>query len=83
MRIDIIAVGEKCPVWIEQGVHEYINRMPNACKVSLKSVALAKRLRNKNINIAAGKRFILLITFLQFTVKDIRGEYILKIDLNQ
>lgn len=49
MRIDIIAVGEKCPVWIEQGVNEYINRMPNACKVSLKSVALAKRLRNKNI----------------------------------
>ena len=48
MQINIIAVGERSPYWVEQGVNQYINRMPNECQVKLRSVSVSKREKNQN-----------------------------------
>ncbi len=46
MQINVLAVGDKAPAWVEEGVSEYISRMPNECRVNLKTVAVTKRAKN-------------------------------------
>lgn len=50
MQINIVAVGDKAPTWIDAGVSEYLSRMPRECSVKLKTVATTKR--SKNISIS-------------------------------
>ncbi len=49
MQIHVIAVGDKSPVWVAQGVSEYTSRMPHECKVKLVTVATTKRAKNISI----------------------------------
>ena len=49
MQIYIIAVGEKSPSWVEQGVNEYVARMPHECSVNIITVATTKRAKNISI----------------------------------
>lgn len=49
MQIYVLAVGDKSPAWIEEGVAEYLSRMPHECKVKLLTVAATKRAKNTSI----------------------------------
>ncbi len=49
MNLNIVAVGEKSPEWIQAGVSEYLLRMPRECKVNLITVAMTKRTKNISI----------------------------------
>lgn len=49
MQINIIAVGEKAPNWVDAGVAEYLSRMPHECTVKLITVATTKRSKNSSI----------------------------------
>ena len=43
MRLRVLAVANKMPVWVEQGVAEYTRRMPREVSVEWLDVPLAKR----------------------------------------
>ena len=46
VKIRIISVGTNLPKWVQQGYQEYNKRLPDACKVELIEVPLAKRTKN-------------------------------------
>ena len=50
MRIQILAVGQKMPGWIETGYKEYAQRMPAEAKLELKEIAPGKRGKNADIS---------------------------------
>lgn len=43
VRVRVLAVGNKMPVWVEQGVAEYSRRMPREISVEWLDLPLAKR----------------------------------------
>lgn len=43
MKISLIAVGRKMPVWVEQGYQEYAKRMPRECSLELIEIEAEKR----------------------------------------
>jgi 23S rRNA (pseudouridine1915-N3)-methyltransferase len=49
MNIKILAVGQKMPVWVEQGYLTYAKRMPKECSVELVEIAPAKRSKKSDI----------------------------------
>ena len=61
MKIYIIAVGEKSPSWVEQGVNEYVSRMPRECAVKIITVATTKRAKNISISQAQEREQDLLL----------------------
>ena len=46
MRIKLLAVGTRMPKWVEQGYHEYAQRMPNICQLELHEISAKKRGKN-------------------------------------
>ena len=50
MQINIVAVGEKSPVWLEEGLNQYLARMPRECSVKIITVATTKRVKNISIS---------------------------------
>lgn len=61
MRIYVLAVGDKSPAWVEEGVAEYLSRMPHECKVKLLTVAATKRAKNTSILQAQEREQALLL----------------------
>ncbi len=49
MRISLIAVGNKMPVWVEQGYQEYARRMPADCNLQLVEIPAGKRGKGADI----------------------------------
>lgn len=49
MQIHIVAVGQRMPAWVQQGVEEYLKRMPPHCRVLLREVAAVHRGKNADI----------------------------------
>jgi len=49
MKINLLAVGQKMPAWVEQGYREYAQRMPLEAKLELKEIAPGKRGKNADI----------------------------------
>jgi 23S rRNA (pseudouridine1915-N3)-methyltransferase len=49
MKINLIAVGEKMPAWINAGFNEYAKRMPQELSLNLIEISAAKRTKNINI----------------------------------
>jgi 23S rRNA (pseudouridine1915-N3)-methyltransferase len=43
MRLRVLAVGQKMPAWIDQGVDEYARRLPRGVTVEWLNIAPAKR----------------------------------------
>ena len=43
MRLRVLAVGQKMPAWVEQGVEEYARRMPREIPVEWLDIPPAKR----------------------------------------
>ncbi len=61
MQINILAVGEKSPSWVEAGVNQYIARMPRECSVKIIPVATAKRIKSRTVAQAQAQEQQLLI----------------------
>ncbi len=49
MKINLIAIGQKMPAWVEQGYQEYAQRMPAEARLVLKDLAPGKRGKNADI----------------------------------
>lgn len=49
MRIQVIAVGNKMPIWVSQGVEEYLRRFPSDFSVSFTEITAGKRGKNADI----------------------------------
>lgn len=49
MKIQLIAVGIKMPVWVEQGFTEYCRRFPNDMPLYLTEIPAGKRGKNADI----------------------------------
>ena len=49
MRISVLAVGTKMPKWVEQGVGEYLKRLPPEIKLEIKEISLGKRGKGADI----------------------------------
>ncbi len=43
MKISLIAVGRKMPVWVTEGYNEYAKRMPRECLLELVEIEAEKR----------------------------------------
>jgi 23S rRNA (pseudouridine1915-N3)-methyltransferase len=43
MRISVIAVGSRMPVWVSQGIAEYSKRLPRELKLVWREIPLARR----------------------------------------
>jgi len=61
VRIYVLAVGDKSPAWVEEGVAEYLSRMPHECKVKLLTVSATKRAKNTSILQAQEREQALLL----------------------
>lgn len=49
MQISLIAVGQKMPVWVNQGYEEYAKRLPPECRLQLIEIPLTKRGKGSDI----------------------------------
>ncbi|MDP5030283.1 MAG: 23S rRNA (pseudouridine(1915)-N(3))-methyltransferase RlmH [Paraglaciecola sp.] len=49
MRIQLIAVGQKMPAWVEQGFQEYLRRFPSDMPLGLTEIPAGKRGKNADI----------------------------------
>lgn len=49
MKINLIAVGKKMPVWVGKGFQEYVKRMPKELSLNLVEVAGVKNTKNLNV----------------------------------
>lgn len=50
MKISLHAVGNKMPVWVEQGYKEYARRLTGECQLQLKEIAPCKRGKNASVS---------------------------------
>ena len=49
MKIQLLAVGQKMPAWVDAGYNEYAQRMPTEVRVELKEIVAGKRGKNADI----------------------------------
>ena len=50
MRINLIAIGQRMPHWIDTGFQEYAKRLPRETALHLIEIPASKRLSSSNIN---------------------------------
>jgi len=50
MNINLIAIGNKMPHWVNEGYQEFSKRLPNEFKLNLVEILALKRTKNTNIN---------------------------------
>lgn len=50
MKIQIVAIGNKMPAWVQQGYQQYAARLTGEVKLELCEVAACKRGKNADIN---------------------------------
>ena len=46
LTIHLVAIGERMPVWVRQGYHEYAGRIRGRCALNLIEVAAERRGKN-------------------------------------
>lgn len=49
MQIHLIAVGERMPVWVEAGYHEYAKRLPHECRLTLREIPAGRRTKGADL----------------------------------
>lgn len=49
MKIHLVAVGTRMPVWVATAFEDYSARMPRECRLVLREIPLAERGRNADI----------------------------------
>jgi 23S rRNA (pseudouridine1915-N3)-methyltransferase len=78
MKIAVIAVGNRMPIWVNAGFQEYIKRMPSEAAVELLEVKPEKRAKGESaegVLLAEAKRIeTCLRRFRPIVVLDERGE---------
>lgn len=79
MKIQLLAVGQKMPAWVEAGYNEYAHRLPPEARLELKEITAGKR--GKNADVARilheeGQRLQLAITKSAHIVAlDVKGKH--------
>lgn len=49
MQIQLLAVGNRMPAWVEAGYEEYAKRLPRECELILKEIPPGKRSKNSDL----------------------------------
>lgn len=49
MHIQLLAVGNRMPAWVNEGYAEYAKRLPKECELVLKEIPPGKRGKNANL----------------------------------
>jgi 23S rRNA (pseudouridine1915-N3)-methyltransferase len=49
MQIHLISIGNRMPLWVQQGYQDYAKRMPRECELVLKEIAPGSRGKNSDI----------------------------------
>jgi 23S rRNA (pseudouridine1915-N3)-methyltransferase len=49
MQINLISVGNRMPIWVQQGYDEYAKRMPKECALVLKEITPGKRGKKSDV----------------------------------
>lgn len=49
MRVQIVAIGDRMPGWVEQGYHEYIKRIGSGLTVELAEISPEKRGKSSDV----------------------------------
>ena len=49
MKIFLVATGDKMPVWVQQGFHEYTKRITGNCQIVLKEITAGRRTKNTDL----------------------------------
>jgi len=52
LRIHLLSVGRRMPVWVETGFQEYAKRLPRECSLSLVEIEPGHRRRGASIDVA-------------------------------
>jgi 23S rRNA (pseudouridine1915-N3)-methyltransferase len=75
MHIRILAIGERPPAWVAEGVEDFTRRMPAHLRLTLQSLATAKRAANARAAVTAeGERMLAALRGDDFVVAlDERG----------
>ena len=55
MKLKLICVGKRLPGWVNQGVDDYLKRLPAEYQVQLIEIAAVKRNKNTDLNKAMNK----------------------------
>jgi 23S rRNA (pseudouridine1915-N3)-methyltransferase len=50
MQINLISIGSRMPIWVQQGYDDYAKRLPRECELLLKEIPAGKR--GKNVDVA-------------------------------
>ncbi len=79
MKINLVAIGTKMPVWVDTGVREYQRRLPRSFELVITEIPLAKRSKaNPYINRLRdkeGKALLNVLSAGQFVVAlDVMGK---------
>lgn len=48
MKLNLLAVGNKMPEWVNEGYQEYAKRLPRECQLNLQEITPAKRGKSGN-----------------------------------
>jgi len=75
MKINVLSVGKKMPVWVEQGVLEYTKRLPADFSVVLQEVPLAKRSKSSTASQCLKKESAALIAKIK------PGDYVIAMEV--
>jgi len=77
VQINLLAVGTRMPVWIDEGYREYARRMPRECSLVLNQIPLAQRNKSQAIERAVneeGKRMLAALSDRQQVIAlDVKG----------
>ncbi|MGD8483933.1 MAG: 23S rRNA (pseudouridine(1915)-N(3))-methyltransferase RlmH [Thioalkalispiraceae bacterium] len=49
MQIHLIAMGQRMPAWVNQGVDEFIKRMPPECRIKVVEIPASKRTKSSDL----------------------------------
>jgi len=64
MRIHLISVGTRMPVWVNDAYHDFAKRLPHECSLLLREIEAGKRGKNTDIKrliAAEGERMLAAI----------------------
>ena len=78
MKIRILTITQKVPVWIKAGCDEYTKRLPASCSLEIIEISAKKRLQNsdiKRITKEEGEKMLSLIAPQDYVVAlDVKGK---------
>jgi 23S rRNA (pseudouridine1915-N3)-methyltransferase len=77
VRLRLLAVGTRMPVWVDEGYADYAGRMPRECRLELRALPLGKRTRQSPPGPAMedeGRRLLAAAEGCAIVCLDVRGK---------